>query len=110
MGFSLSFINKNKKKISAVSFDPYKCTDRSYRFGSVGEDAKLCLWDFTVSSLFNHQKAIKKHQQPNSARAQSLRKLSVGTKDEVVHEVLGKTQVAVLEPLMVNNYIDFFFF
>ncbi|KAL3898060.1 MAG: hypothetical protein SGCHY_003000 [Lobulomycetales sp.] len=38
--------------ITSVAFDPWRCTDRSYRIGSVGEDTKLCLWDFNVSSLY----------------------------------------------------------
>lgn len=36
---------------TAVSFDEWKCADRYFRFGSVGEDTKLCLWDFSLSSL-----------------------------------------------------------
>jgi catabolite repression protein CreC len=36
---------------TAVAFDPWKCDERSYRFGSVGEDCRLCLWDFSVGML-----------------------------------------------------------
>jgi hypothetical protein len=32
-------------------FDDWKCTERHFRFGSVGEDARICLWDFTVAGL-----------------------------------------------------------
>lgn len=36
-----------------VAFDPYRWTDgdRTYRFGSVGEDGKLLLWDFSTAAL-----------------------------------------------------------
>jgi catabolite repression protein CreC len=34
-----------------VCFDPWRCDDRNYRFGSVGEDCRLLLWDFSVGML-----------------------------------------------------------
>ena len=37
--------------VTAVAFDPWRCDDRSYRFGSVGEDCRLLLWDFNVGML-----------------------------------------------------------
>ena len=37
--------------VAAVAFDPWRCDDRNYRFGSVGEDGRLCLWDFGVAML-----------------------------------------------------------
>lgn len=37
--------------VTAVSFDPWQCDDRNYRFGSVGEDRRLLLWDFNVGML-----------------------------------------------------------
>ncbi len=37
--------------VTAVAFDPWRCDDRNYRFGSVGEDCRLLLWDFSVGML-----------------------------------------------------------
>lgn len=39
--------------VRSVAFDPYRWRegDRTYRFGSVGEDGKVCLWDFSGKSL-----------------------------------------------------------
>ncbi|GCB20343.1 probable catabolite repression protein creC [Aspergillus awamori] len=37
--------------VSAVAFDPWRCDDRTYRFGSVGDDCRLLLWDFSVGML-----------------------------------------------------------
>lgn len=34
-----------------MAFDPWRCDDKNYRFGSVGEDRRLCLWDFSVGML-----------------------------------------------------------
>eukprot|EP01112_Ceratiomyxa_fruticulosa_P011046 TRINITY_DN2967_c1_g1_i1.p1 TRINITY_DN2967_c1_g1~~TRINITY_DN2967_c1_g1_i1.p1 ORF type:complete len:528 (-),score=89.44 TRINITY_DN2967_c1_g1_i1:1087-2670(-) len=44
----------HKSWVSKVAFDPYYFTDENrlpntYRFGSVGEDCRLLLWDFTVT-------------------------------------------------------------
>lgn len=37
--------------VTAVAFDPWRCDDGNYRFGSVGEDRRLLLWDFNVGML-----------------------------------------------------------
>jgi Ras family protein T1 len=37
--------------VSCVAFDPWRCDERNYRFGSVGDDCKLLLWDFGVGML-----------------------------------------------------------
>lgn len=37
--------------VSAVAFDPWRCDERTYRFGSVGDDCRLLLWDFNVGML-----------------------------------------------------------
>ncbi|KEF52238.1 uncharacterized protein A1O9_11865 [Exophiala aquamarina CBS 119918] len=37
--------------VTAVAFDPWRCDERTYRFGSVGDDCKLLLWDFNVGML-----------------------------------------------------------
>lgn len=37
--------------VSTVAFDPWRCDERTYRFGSVGDDCRLLLWDFSVGML-----------------------------------------------------------
>ncbi|KAK0739132.1 WD40-repeat-containing domain protein [Apiosordaria backusii] len=43
--------------VTGVRFDPWRCdldegvTGRNYRFGSVGEDGRVCLWDFSLGML-----------------------------------------------------------
>jgi WD40 repeat protein len=37
--------------VSAVAFDPWRCDERTYRIGSVGDDCNLLLWDFSVGML-----------------------------------------------------------
>ncbi|KAK4093244.1 hypothetical protein Purlil1_2401 [Purpureocillium lilacinum] len=45
--------------VSALAFDPWRCDDRNYRFGSVGEDGRLCLWDFGVGMLHRPKNATR---------------------------------------------------
>lgn len=44
--------------VSSVAFDPWRCDDRNYRFGSVGEDRRLLLWDFNAAML-HRPKAVR---------------------------------------------------
>ncbi|KAK4173489.1 WD40-repeat-containing domain protein, partial [Triangularia setosa] len=47
--------------VTGVKFDPWRCdiddrgtatgATRNYRFGSVGEDGRVCLWDFSLGML-----------------------------------------------------------
>jgi len=43
--------------VSGLAFDPFKSDEKVYRFGSVGEDTKLLLWDFSVGAL-NRPRAV----------------------------------------------------
>lgn len=45
--------------VTAVAFDAWRCDDRNYRFGSVGEDCRLLLWDFNVGML-HRPKAVSR--------------------------------------------------
>lgn len=44
--------------VTAVCFDPWRCDEKNYRFGSVGEDCRLLLWDFSVGML-HRPKAVR---------------------------------------------------
>ncbi|KAI8584751.1 hypothetical protein K450DRAFT_217839 [Umbelopsis ramanniana AG] len=46
--------------VTGVAFDPWKCDEKVYRIGSVGEDCNLILWDFSVSAL--HRPRFKHHR------------------------------------------------
>ncbi|CEP07401.1 hypothetical protein [Parasitella parasitica] len=41
----------HKSWVTGVAFDRWRCEDKAYRFGSVGEDCNLILWDFSFSAL-----------------------------------------------------------
>lgn len=44
--------------VTAVAFDPWRCDERNYRFGSVGDDCRLLLWDFNVGMLRRPKAAV----------------------------------------------------
>ena len=46
--------------VTAVAFDPWRCDVGNYRFGSVGEDCRLLLWDFSVNML-HRPKAVREN-------------------------------------------------
>lgn len=46
--------------VSTVAFDPWRCDERTYRFGSVGDDCRLLLWDFSVGML-HRPKAVRQN-------------------------------------------------
>ncbi|KAI0100287.1 WD40-repeat-containing domain protein [Nemania sp. FL0031] len=50
--------------VTSVAFDPWRCDEKNYRFGSVGEDCRLCLWDFNVGML--HKPKTSTHRQRGS--------------------------------------------
>ncbi|KAI1296068.1 hypothetical protein EDD11_007606 [Mortierella claussenii] len=46
--------------VTGVAFDSWRCDERNYRFGSVGEDAKLLLWDFSVGALHKPKTTVQR--------------------------------------------------
>ncbi|PWY82295.1 hypothetical protein BO83DRAFT_434008 [Aspergillus eucalypticola CBS 122712] len=108
--------------VSAVAFDPWRCDDRTYRFGSVGDDCRLLLWDFSVGMLHRprvHQANARQRtsmivsntQHLNRHRADSggtrMRSDSQETADTynsydptVRHPVEPRARTALLPPIM----------
>lgn len=58
--------------VTAVAFDPWRCDDKSYRFGSIGDDCKLLLWDFSISMLNRPKGAIARTRGSVSGQSMSL--------------------------------------
>lgn len=108
-----------------VKFDPWRCDERNYRFGSVGEDCRLLLWDFSVGMLGRpkigqHRPSItngtplgreKSHSISLAGRMRSKSNLSTQPDESVngagvndgqarVHAVDSKASTATLPPVM----------
>ncbi|KAH7909930.1 WD40 repeat-like protein [Hygrophoropsis aurantiaca] len=58
--------------VSAVAFDDARCDGRTYRFGSVGEDNKLILWDFSSGALHRPKLQATHHQRVSMSSTISL--------------------------------------
>ncbi|KAK4043144.1 hypothetical protein C8A01DRAFT_43925 [Parachaetomium inaequale] len=54
--------------VTSVAFDPWRCDERNYRFGSVGEDRRICLWDFSVGMLHRPRAASVRQRGSISSR------------------------------------------
>ena len=119
--------------VTAVAFDPWRCDGRNYRFGSVGEDKRLLLWDFNigmlrrpkVAGIRNNRASVSSHVPPTAgggggagrvrAESQATNRLRSNSgladgegKDEddegvVEHQVESRTVTAELPPVMVSQ-------
>lgn len=105
--------------VTAVAFDPWRCDGRNYRFGSVGEDRRLLLWDFNVGMLrrpkaasIRNRASISSHvpiarNRTESQATNRLRSTSSLTNEStevdglVEHPVESRTVTAELPPVMV---------
>lgn len=79
--------------VTSVQFDRFRCTERVYRFGSVGEDGRLCLWDFGMHSLHRPRGTVKRMRTADGGTENRL---------EVVHPVLPRGDVAMIYPVVVG--------
>ncbi|CRG84081.1 putative catabolite repression protein creC [Talaromyces islandicus] len=108
--------------VSAVAFDPWRCDERNYRFGSVGDDCRLLLWDFNVGMLHRPKtlQASGRHRSSVTAGIQQLsrhrtdslsnrkrsdsdrtEKLKDSDEEEVLdHPVEPRKLTALLPPIM----------
>ncbi|KAK4694002.1 catabolite repression protein CreC, partial [Lecanoromycetidae sp. Uapishka_2] len=111
--------------VTAVAFDPWRCDARNYRFGSVGEDRRLLLWDFNVGMLrkpkaasIRNRASVSSYAQVGRNRTESstnplgrLRSTSSFTVDDmdedelIEHPVESRTVTAELPPVM-SKVID----
>lgn len=102
--------------VTDVKFDPWRCDERNYRFGSVGEDCRLLLWDFSVGMLGRPKAARQRGSISNNAAADRstvgrLRSTSNLTQvqtansevQEVVHPVNSKASTANVPPVMSKS-------
>ncbi|RKP39591.1 WD40-repeat-containing domain protein, partial [Dimargaris cristalligena] len=104
--------------VNNVAFDPWRCDETNYRFGSVGEDTKILFWDFSVSAL-HRPKSVSYHRYPSSNRPNCCRTALSGSAsstfhpnsvrsipakhENVFHEVTLRNEVAILEPIMAQS-------
>ncbi|KAJ5993802.1 hypothetical protein N7451_009526 [Penicillium sp. IBT 35674x] len=108
--------------VSSVAFDPWRCDQKTYRFGSVGDDCRLLLWDFSVGMLHrpraHHQNSTRQRTSVVAPSSQSIRhradswgnrmrsdsERTENTYDDVEpltsHPVEPRSRTALLPPIM----------
>eukprot|EP00047_Mylnosiga_fluctuans_P020633 m.94428 g.94428 ORF g.94428 m.94428 type:complete len:421 (-) comp8570_c0_seq1:2404-3666(-) len=93
--------------VTAVAFDPHRGTDEHcYRFGSVGQDARLCLWDFSAASLRQPRRnSMAAHLSPLAALRKKKKKLK-DTQESIHISARPRSEVASLEPVVSARLHD----
>ncbi|KAI1338775.1 WD40-repeat-containing domain protein [Xylariaceae sp. FL0016] len=106
--------------VASVAFDPWRCDEKNYRFGSVGEDCRLCLWDFNVGML--HKPKPASHRQrgsvssryptlqraetqgtsPSRLRSESVVSAVDGEDKTITYPVEPRSKVAILPPVLTK--------
>ncbi|ESK94167.1 catabolite repression protein crec [Moniliophthora roreri MCA 2997] len=102
--------------VSSVAFDDLRCDGRTYRFGSVGEDNKLILWDFSCGALHRPKLQSTYHQRISMSSTLSLafRKdrsafhlpsLNTGDGNTPIkyHPAPSRNEIAVVQPVLVKH-------
>ncbi|EJF66173.1 WD40 repeat-like protein [Dichomitus squalens LYAD-421 SS1] len=104
--------------VTGVAFDEVRCDGRTYRFGSIGEDNKFILWDFSSGAL-HRPKLHAAHQQRMSMtstislalrrRGESTLYLppsgTPGAESPLprYHPAPSRNEVAVVQPVVVKH-------
>lgn len=94
--------------VSAVAFDELRCDGRNYRFGSVGEDNKLILWDFSSSALHRPKPQSAHHVRVSMTSSVSLAvRHGVGSTAQLAmsryHPAPSRNEVSVVQPVLVKQ-------
>lgn len=107
--------------VTDVKFDPWRCDERSYRFGSVGDDCRLLLWDFSVGmlgrpkamsirprgSVSSQMPITRKDTRSTMTRLRSNSTMSdredgLANGHDITHAVESRASTAMLPPVMVS--------
>ncbi|KAI6045566.1 WD40 repeat-like protein [Pisolithus marmoratus] len=94
--------------VSAVAFDELRCDVRNYRFGSVGEDNKLILWDFSSSALHRPKSQSAHHVRVSMASSVSLAvRRGIGSTAQLptsrYHPAPSRNDVSIVQPVLVKQ-------
>ncbi|WWC88350.1 uncharacterized protein L201_003260 [Kwoniella dendrophila CBS 6074] len=99
--------------VTSISFDQSRGEARAYRFASVGEDAKLILWDFSAAALHrprHHHPTTSHHRlgagpssvSLNAGHSHSKSHLPTNVKSSIFHPAPPRSEVAELQPVMAR--------
>ncbi|KAG1743390.1 WD40 repeat-like protein [Suillus lakei] len=95
--------------VSAVAFDELRCDGRTYRFGSVGEDNKLILWDFSSGALHRPKYLGAHHPRISSMSSSISLAYRRGTGSTIqlsatrYHPAPSRNEVSTVQPVLVKQ-------
>ncbi|OAX44596.1 WD40 repeat-like protein [Rhizopogon vinicolor AM-OR11-026] len=94
--------------VSAVAFDELRCDGRTYRFGSVGEDNKLILWDFSSGALHRPKLFGVHHTRISISSCLSLAyRRGTGSTIQLsatrYHPAPSRNEVSTVQPVLVKQ-------
>ncbi|KAH9945801.1 WD40 repeat-like protein [Epithele typhae] len=101
--------------VSGVGFDELRCDGRTYRFGSIGEDNKFILWDFSSGALHRPKLPAAHHQRMSMTSTVSLALRRRGESTLYLpnpagesplprfHPAPSRNDVAVVQPVVVKH-------
>jgi catabolite repression protein CreC len=101
--------------VTGLSFDSFLSTDRAYRFGSVGDDGRLLLWELSSGTLvLPKQIGSSRHDRtgsvPNSNPATStvslVRIASTPPEYTVYHPIVPRRECSTLSPVVATKVDD----
>ncbi|KAJ9078128.1 hypothetical protein DSO57_1009828 [Entomophthora muscae] len=90
----------HKSWVTGVAFDPWRCDEANYRFGSVGEDMQLLLWDFSPQALPKPKMRIRRGSQSVHSVYSTLTPGDKQVLMPTLHPLIPRNQVVMLQPLM----------
>ncbi|KAK9456672.1 WD40-repeat-containing domain protein [Dipodascopsis uninucleata] len=106
--------------VTSVAFDPWNCDERVYRFGSVGEDCRLLLWDFSVKSLHRPRGGARRNSVSSyfsantgsnkpipdrvdgqySGRKRSDSNAIAQDENDIYHPIASKASIPIIPPIL----------
>ncbi|KAH9852675.1 WD40 repeat-like protein [Lenzites betulinus] len=104
--------------VCGIAFDDVRCDGRTYRFGSIGEDNKLILWDFSSGALHRPKLHATHHQRMSMTSSISLALRRRGESTIFLpptgtpggdsplpryHPAPSRNDVAVVQPVVVKH-------
>ncbi|KAI0219273.1 hypothetical protein L0F63_001299 [Massospora cicadina] len=90
----------HKSWVTGVAFDPWRCDEANYRFGSVGDDTQLLLWDFSPQALPKPKMRLRRGSQSVHSVYSTLTPGDKQALMPTLHPLIPRNHVVMLQPLM----------
>ena len=86
--------------VTGVAFDPIISTDRAYRFGSVGDDGRLLLWELSSGTLVMPKQVVNARPGHDRAGSITLRQIQLRSTTSLVRTASTIQGVTTYHPII----------